>query len=125
MRARDHGILIGEGTPGPENAITRVGGLGEHSSGDLFLCFATGDRGMTPGDLGEQAPPSFDLRMLSDAHITGLFEAVVEATEEAIVNALIAATTTEGRDGIVARGRDGEQLAAAVAGGRCARTDTT
>ena len=69
---------------------------------------------MTPGDLGEQAPLSFDLRMLADAHITGLFEAVVEATEEAIVNALLAAGTMEGRDGIVAHGLDGERLAAAV-----------
>ena len=97
--------------------IARVGGLGEHSSGDLFLCFATGNRGMTPGDLGEQAPLSFDLRMLADAHITGLFEAVVEATEEAIVNALLTAETTEGRDGIVAHGIDGGRLAAALAGG--------
>jgi D-aminopeptidase len=92
--------------------IARVGGLGEHSSGDLFLCFATGNRGMTPGDLGEQPPPSFDLRMLADAYITGLFEAVVEATEEAIVNALLTAETTAGRDGIVAHGLDGERLAA-------------
>jgi D-aminopeptidase len=97
--------------------IARVGGLGEHSSGDLFLCFATGNRGMTPGDLDEQAPPSFELRMLADAHITGLFEAVVEATEEAIVNALLAARTTAGRDGIIAHGIDGERLAAAVSGG--------
>jgi D-aminopeptidase len=96
--------------------IARVGGLGAHDSGDLFLCFATGNRGMTPGDFGEQAPPSFDLRMLADAHITGLFEAVVEATEEAIVNALLAAETMEGRDGIVAHGLDGERLATAVSG---------
>jgi D-aminopeptidase len=96
--------------------IARVGGLGAHDSGDLFLCFATGNRGMTPGDFGEQAPPFFDLRMLADAHITGLFEAVVEATEEAIVNALLAAETMEGRDGIVAHGLDGERLAAAVSG---------
>jgi D-aminopeptidase len=91
--------------------IARVGGLGEHSSGDLFLCFATGNRGMTPGALGEDPPLEFALRMLSDAYITGLFEAVVEATEEAIVNALLAADTTEGRDGIVAYGLDGERLA--------------
>lgn len=55
--------------------------------------------------------------MLADAHITGLFEAVVEATEEAIVNALVAAGTTDGRDGIVAHGLDGGRLAAAVSGG--------
>jgi D-aminopeptidase len=50
--------------------------------------------------------------MLADAHITGRFEAVVEATEEAIVNALLAAQTTEGRGGTVAHGLHGERLAA-------------
>jgi D-aminopeptidase len=92
--------------------IARVGGLGEHTSGDIFLCFATGNRGMTPGDLDERPPLEFALRMFADAYISGLFEAVVEATEEAIVNALVAAETMEGRDGIVAHGLDGDRLAA-------------
>ena len=91
--------------------IARVGGLGEHSSGDLFLCFATGNRGMRSSGLADDPPLEVPLRMLSDAHITGLFEATVEATEEAIVNALVAAETMEGRDGIVAHGLDGERLA--------------
>src|SRR5205823_8396627 len=80
--------------------VARVGGVGEHTSGDLFLCFATGNRGMTAGEIDEQAPHTFALTMLADAHITSLFDAVVEATEEAIVNAVLGATTTEGRDGI-------------------------
>jgi D-aminopeptidase len=54
--------------------------------------------------------------MLADARITPLFDAVVEATEEAIVNALVAADTTEGRDGIVAHGLSGERLAQAITG---------
>ncbi len=95
--------------------VARVGGIGEHTSGDLFLCFATGNRGMTPGKIDEVAPHTFRLEMLADTHIDGLFEAVVEATEEAIVNAVIAAKTTEGRDGIVAHGLPGERLARAVA----------
>jgi D-aminopeptidase len=94
--------------------VARVGGLGEHSSGDLFLCFATGNRGMTAGVLDEEAPPTFPLRMLPDAHITGLFEAVVEATEEAIVNALLGAKTTEGCDGVVAHALPGERLVQAL-----------
>jgi D-aminopeptidase len=40
--------------------------------------------------------------MLADALITPLFEACVDATEEAVLNALLAAETMEGRDGIVA-----------------------
>jgi D-aminopeptidase len=94
--------------------IARVGGVGEHTSGDLFLCFATGNRGMTPGD---RAPATFPLTMLADARITPLFDGVVEATEEAIVNALVSADTTEGRDGIVAHGLSGERLAQAIGAG--------
>lgn len=94
--------------------IARTGGVGEHTSGDLFLCFATGNRGMTPGELPPGAPATFPLTMLADAHITPLFDAVVEATEEAILNTLVAAVTTEGRDGIVAHGLSGERLAAVL-----------
>jgi D-aminopeptidase len=95
--------------------VARVGGVGEHTSGDLFLCFATGNRGMTAGGIGERAPQTFPLTMLSDVYITPLFDAVVEATEEAIVNAVLGAVTTEGRDGIVAHALPGERLAGALA----------
>jgi D-aminopeptidase len=95
--------------------VGRVGGLGEHTSGDLFLCFATGNRGMTPGPLSADGPFAFSLTMLADAYITGLFEAVVEATEEAILNALLGANTTEGRDGIVAHALTAERLTHALA----------
>ncbi|HWE08985.1 MAG TPA: P1 family peptidase [Solirubrobacteraceae bacterium] len=88
--------------------VARTGGTGEHTSGDLFLCFATGNRGMTPG---ADVPVAFRVMMLADARITDLFDAVIESTEEAIVNAMLAAATTEGRDGIVARGLSGERLA--------------
>lgn len=43
-------------------------------------------------------------------HITPLFDAVVEATEEAIVNCLLAADTMVGRDGVTAHGLDGARL---------------
>ena len=49
--------------------------------------------------------------MLSDAYITALFDAVVEATEEAIVNAMLGAETMVGRDGITAHALPGERLA--------------
>jgi D-aminopeptidase len=86
--------------------IARTGGVGEHTSGDLFLCFATGNRGLTAGELGHAdpltVPLTMPLTMLTDAYITALFDAVVEATEEAIVNALFSAETMVGRDGITA-----------------------
>ena len=49
--------------------------------------------------------------MLSNTYITELFDAVVEATEEAIVNTLVAAETMVGRDGITAYGLDPDRVA--------------
>jgi D-aminopeptidase len=76
--------------------VARVGGLGENSSGDIFIAFSTANREhsqtsspLTPGVA----------RMLPNNGLTPLFEAVAEATEEAIVNALCAATTMVGVDG--------------------------
>ena len=82
--------------------IARVGGVGENSSGDLFLCFATGNRGLPAGDLAADNPLTVPLEMVPNGHITPLFDAVVEATEEAILNALCAAETMTGHDGTVA-----------------------
>jgi D-aminopeptidase len=79
--------------------VARTGGLGSPTSGDLFVAFATGNRGLPPG---EAANPSFapvSVRMVSGASLGPLFEATVEATEEAIVNALVVAETMTGRDG--------------------------
>jgi D-aminopeptidase len=80
--------------------IARSGGMGEHTSGDIFVAFSTGKRGL-PIPTGESntGPLTTPLTMLANAYISALFEAVVEATEEAIVNALVAAETMTGRDG--------------------------
>jgi D-aminopeptidase len=88
--------------------IARVGGVGEHLSGDLFIAFATGN--VAPrgggGSGGEpdrtRDPLTSRVTMLADENMTALFDAVVDATEEAIVNALIAAETMTGRDGVTA-----------------------
>ncbi len=81
--------------------IARTGGVGEHFSGDLFLAFATGNRGLPSGDYSEPVPVRTPVDMYANAYMTHLFDGVVEATEEAIVNALFAAETMVGRDGIV------------------------
>jgi D-aminopeptidase len=82
--------------------VARAGGGGEHSSGDLILAFATGNVGaVTSYKLDEPVAP-VDIRMLPDAAMTDLFWAAIEATEEAILNALVAAETMTGRDGITA-----------------------
>jgi D-aminopeptidase len=79
--------------------MARGGGGGENDSGDIFLAFATGNRGLHAED-AEAAPISVPLQMLNDDHITGLFWAAIEATEEAILNSMIAAERMTGRDGI-------------------------
>jgi D-aminopeptidase len=82
--------------------IARMGGTGAHSSGDLFLCFATGNRSLPRTSFRGDPRLTVDLRALNDFAIGPLFDATIEATEEAIANALVGATTMTGRDGITA-----------------------
>ena len=82
--------------------IARIGGLGSTSSGDIFLAFSTGNRGMPPTEADAVGDGTIQVRGMVDRGVDPLFEATVEATEEAIVNALVAAETMTGRDGIVA-----------------------
>ncbi len=90
--------------------VARMGSYASHGSGDLFCAFATGNRDLSH-HIGEDDPrPTVDLRMVVDEHINPLFEAVVEATEEAITNALLAAETMTGRDGITAHAVDHDRL---------------
>ena len=90
--------------------VARMGSYAAHGSGDLFCAFATGNRDLSHG-AGEDDPrPTVPLRMVVDEHINPLFEAVVEATEEAIVNALLGAETMTGRDGITAHALDPDRL---------------
>jgi len=82
--------------------LARTGGLGATTSGDIFLAFATGNRGMPAAEAPAQGDRAVPLRALVDTALDPLFEATVEATEEAIVNALVAADTMTGRDGVTA-----------------------
>jgi D-aminopeptidase len=83
--------------------VARVGGLGSTASGDIFLCFATGNRGMPATEAEAEGDGVLTLRGLADRALDPLIEATVEATEEAILNALVAAETMTGRDGITAQ----------------------
>ena len=93
--------------------VARAGGLGENFSGDLFIAFATGNRGLPPNEIRDDTPLSVPVRTLSNRWITPLFQAVVEATEEAILNALLAAETTTCR-GTTAHALDPERLVRAL-----------
>lgn len=73
--------------------LGRTGGLAFDGSGDIFIAFSTANR------LGSNAgggPREHTVRTLSHGCMDPLFRATVEATHEAIVNALCAATDTDG-----------------------------
>jgi D-aminopeptidase len=98
--------------------VARVGGVGEHWSGDLFLAFSTANRGMPASDYGDPTPLTLPVTMLSNTFIDALFDAAIEATEEAIVNALLAAETMVGRDDVTARALEPERLVSLLANAR-------
>jgi len=90
--------------------IARMGGTGANSSGDIFLCFATGNRGLPGISFAADPRLAVDVRAVNDHVISALFEGVIEATEEAILNALVAAETMTGRDGITAHALPQDRL---------------
>jgi D-aminopeptidase len=95
--------------------LARTGGYGMTSSGDLFICFATGNRGLPPAEIEVQPPVVRGLSAVIDQALDSLFETTIEATEEAIVNALVGATTTVGRDGITAQALPHDRLVEVMA----------
>lgn len=73
--------------------IARLGGVGHNSSGDLFLAFSTANHVLNGAESVRQ------VSMVPHPHLNPLFEAVAEATEEAILNSICAAETTTGLHG--------------------------
>ena len=105
-------------------ALGRMGGGCEDGSGDIFLAFATGNGGIPRAGLS-QLPTTIPLTMIPNERMTPLFYAAAEATEEAILNALLMAGTVTGRDGITAHGLTPDLLLGALDEARalCARGD--
>ena len=93
--------------------LGRMGGGLDEGSGDIFFAFATGNRGIPRAGLYEP-PATVPLQMVTNAHMSPLFHAAAEATEEAILNALLAAGDMMGRDGITAYGLTPESLLGAL-----------
>jgi L-aminopeptidase/D-esterase-like protein len=73
--------------------VGKTGGIGGNSSGDIFIAFSTANPS-APG-----ASNLASLEMLPNDWINPLFAATVQATEEAIINAMVAAETMEGVNG--------------------------
>jgi len=80
--------------------LARTGSVAHHGSGEIFLALSSGE--------GETA----------DRDLNALFAATVEATEEAVLNALWSAETTTGRDGRVVEALPHEETLAALRAAR-------
>ena len=73
--------------------LARTGATSGNGSGDIFLAFSTENAGVAA------APREVHVNMLSNNRISAVFSATVEATEEAILNALVGAETMTGQKG--------------------------
>jgi L-aminopeptidase/D-esterase len=73
--------------------LARTGATSGNSSGDIFIAFSTANA------KSASVPDVATVQMLSNDRISALFSATVQATEEAIVNALVAAETMTGVNG--------------------------
>jgi len=74
--------------------LGRLGSISGDASGDIFIAYSTANPGA-----GLQQKKLVDVQMLPNDQMDALFEATVQATEEAVVNALVAAKTMTGPEG--------------------------
>jgi D-aminopeptidase len=74
--------------------LGRLGSISGDGSGDIFIAFSTANPGA-----GLEQKTTAPLQMLPNDRMDALFEATVQATEEAVVNAMVAAKTMTGADG--------------------------
>jgi D-aminopeptidase len=82
--------------------LARAGSTADHGSGEIFLALASGLRGR---------PRAGDKRRIIDAwDLDPFFAAVVEATEEAVLNSMLSAPTVTGRDGNTSHGLPPERV---------------
>jgi D-aminopeptidase len=94
--------------------VALTGGYGYTSSGDIFLAFTTANQQAALARSGDFAQAAF----IPDADINPFFDAVVQATEEAILNSLTANDDMTGRDGNFVPALPKDWLAERFGGGR-------
>lgn len=92
--------------------IGRTGGFGGNSSGDIFLAFSTANAGAAT------SKGVASVQMIPNDQMDALFRNTVFATEEAIVNAMLAATTMTGADGYTVYALPSERLQALLRAAR-------
>lgn len=92
--------------------LARTGSTATHGSGEIFLAFATGLRGSRNGQA--ETPPDLTPADRPDpvtaAALDPFFAAVVEATEEAVLNSMLMASTVTGQSGHTSVGLPAERV---------------
>ncbi|MGH9700534.1 MAG: P1 family peptidase [Candidatus Acidiferrales bacterium] len=88
--------------------LGRLGSISGDGSGDIFIAFSTANAG------AGLAKKSVSVEMLPNNQMDDLFEATVQATEEAVVNALVAARTMTGYEGHTVQALPHDQLRAVL-----------
>ena len=78
--------------------LGRMGSINGNGSGDIFIAFSTANRGADWGNSGRSTLPPPTMTRLGSGLMDPIFTATIEATEEAILNALVAAETMTGAD---------------------------
>jgi D-aminopeptidase len=90
--------------------IGKFGARGDNYSGDLIVAFSTAARGLPDMGPGRRTEPVLRVEMLALAQMDRLFAGVIEATAEAILNAMLQAETMTGRDGLTLHALDADTL---------------
>jgi L-aminopeptidase/D-esterase-like protein len=90
------------------HGLARTGAISGNGSGDIFIAFSTANANAAAAEDAAQ------VSMVSNNRISALFEATVQATEEAIINALVAAETMTGADGKTVAAISHDSLRAAL-----------
>jgi L-aminopeptidase/D-esterase-like protein len=85
--------------------VARSGGIASNESGDLFLAFSTANESVIESNFG-----SVQVEMLGEGNLSVIYEAAIEAIDEAIINALFAGETMIGRDGNTAHALPVEEI---------------
>lgn len=119
-RAKDGSVIVVIATDAPLSdrqlrrlckrgslGLGRAGAAGRHSSGDILLAFSNAKGNRVDRFAADALRTTIQL---ADSGIDDLFTATIEGTEEAVLNALIAAETMVGRDGNVAEAIPHDQL---------------
>ena len=84
--------------------IARNGSIASNGSGDIFIAFSTANPN------AGQSGPATSVAMLSNDNMSDLFQATIEATEEAVVNAMVAAREMQGDRGHLVKALPHEEL---------------